>query len=1181
MHRATCKCTSSSVQDGFCNRKAVAPLSEQWLVHHSRQQLYRSPFGAVSCSAGVELALAVAKDRPADRVILRTWREGHGEQLLPLSPVEEANGRLIYRTRLVAPDKPGLVWYYFVVHSGEAIYYYGNNAAGSGGLGAVYETPPPAYQLTVHLPEARTPNWFKHAVVYQIFVDRFFNGTGRTVKNAKRGSLLHPYWDDDPVYVRERETGRILAYDFFGGNLAGVQAKLPYLKQLGISAIYFNPIFEAASNHKYDTADYKTVDPMFGTNAAFAGLCDLAAEQGIAIILDGVFSHTGADSIYFNKEGRYPGAGAYQSRESVYFPWYRFTKFPDEYESWWGVDALPNVEEMEESYRDFIISGEDSVVKHWLRLGAKGWRLDVADELPDEFIRGIRRAMKQVDGDSVLIGEVWEDASRKISYSELRGYLHGDELDSPTNYPFRLTALDFLLERQDAGATGERLLSLYENYPLQHFYAALNMLGSHDVPRILTLLGGHEAQPDLPYSQQLKRRLTAEERELALARLRVLVLWQMTFPGVPHVYYGDEAGLEGYTDPLNRRTFPWGREEETLLSWYAKMIGLRNRHAVLRTGRWQPLAGHDDVLCYVRWIDGGRDVFGQPAQDNTAVVLLNRSRREARVELDVSRWCRGMMFDALAEDREVAVGDGRFAVTLPPLGGKLLLAAVADEGRTCGVLAHPTSLPASDGCGGLGKEARDFIDFLAAAKQNFWQILPLNPVGFGYSPYQSVSAFACEPLLIDIDSLVADGFLTNLEVEAARRRHGVAALPPDRVDFGVVRQYKEELFRQAAHRFALEKPDEDYAAFDGASRFWLADYALYMALAGFFGTDAWNRWPAALANREEAALEEYRHLLADEIGYHSFLQYVFYRQWQALRRHAAEKGVRIIADLPIFVAHHSADVWAQPELFKLDAAGDPTAVAGVPPDYFSKTGQLWGNPLYRWREMARDDYRWWRERFASLLRLADVIRVDHFRGFEGYWEVPAGETTAENGRWVKGPGRRFFAALERHLGRLPLIAEDLGVITPAVTALRQRFGYPGMKVLQFVFRQGTDGQPEPLDCGRDAVVYTGTHDNDTSAGWYEEQAQAADTAAVDRYLAIASAQDAQEATWRLIELAYQCKAGAAVIPVQDLLGLGSEARMNTPGTVGGNWLWRCGAGRLTPELAEKLAALAVKHRRGM
>ena len=294
------------------------------------------------------------------------------------------------------PNEPGIVWYYFIIHSGGAVSYYGNNPEGTGGLGAAAATPPPSFQITVHFPDAATPDWFKNAVVYQIFVDRFFNGhAGGSITNCKKGSLLHPYWNDAPVYVRERETGRILAYDFFGGNLAGVMAKLPYLKNLGISAIYFNPLFEAPSNHKYDTADYKTIDPMFGSNDIFRELCEKARQMGIAIILDGVFSHTGSDSIYFNKEGNYPEPGAWQSPESPYYSWYRFKKYPDEYESWWGVDALPNVNELEPSYRDFIIHGQDSVLKHWMKLGAKGWRLDVADELPDQFIREFRQVMKE------------------------------------------------------------------------------------------------------------------------------------------------------------------------------------------------------------------------------------------------------------------------------------------------------------------------------------------------------------------------------------------------------------------------------------------------------------------------------------------------------------------------------------------------------------------------------------------------------------------------------------------------------------------------------------------------------------------------------------------------------------------------------------------------------------------
>jgi len=1156
-------------------------LTQDWLVHHSRMPQYRSPFGAVSCNTKVSLSLAVNGCRPLEAVYLRTWRDGGGEELVPMEPAGQQDGRILYGATCTVPDEPCIVWYYFIIHSGGAVSYYGNNPEGTGGLGATAAVPPPSFQITVYLQDAATPDWFKNAVVYQIFVDRFFNGHhGGSITNCKKGSLLHPYWSDFPIYVRERETGRILAYDFFGGNLAGVMAKLPYLKSLGISAIYFNPLFEAPSNHKYDTADYKTIDPMFGSKDIFRELCEQAGQMGIAIILDGVFSHTGSDSIYFNKEGNYPGLGAWQSPESPYYSWYRFKKYPDEYESWWGVDTLPNVNEMEPSYREFIIHGGDSVLKHWMRLGAKGWRLDVVDELPDRFIREFRQVMKETDRDSVLIGEVWEDASHKASYDELRGYLRGDELDSPTNYPFRLIALDFLLGRQDAGVTRERLLSLYENYPRQHFYASLNLIGSHDRVRILTLLGGHEAQPDLPYGEQLKRRLSLSERQLAMARLKLLVLWQMTFPGVPHIYYGDEAGLEGYDDPLNRCTFPWGREEKSLIDWYQKMIAIRNSWGVLRTGHWHSLAVHPDVSGYVRLTDNARDAFGNPCEENTAVVLLNRSQEEVTVACDLSPWCRGMLFDVLADESEVAVGDGRVDLTLKPLEGKLLLARVARQQNECGILCHLTSLPSGHGIGGLGEEARSFIDFLAAARQNYWQILPLNPAGFGGSPYQSVSAFACESLFIDVDTLVTEGLLQEGEVAAAWRAHGIGLLPATRVDYAAVSGYKGQLFRLAFERFGAAKRDKELAAFVSANRFWLPDYALYMALAGHFGEDAWQRWPEQIARRERSALESYACLLASEIDYHFFLQYMFCRQWQALREYARDKGIRIIGDLPIFVAHHSADVWAHRRLFKLDGWGNPEAVAGVPPDYFSTTGQLWGNPVYRWQEMAKDNFCWWRQRLASLLTLVDIIRIDHFRGFEGCWEVPAGAATAENGRWVKGPGKRFFECMERYFPLLPIIAEDLGVITPAVAAMRQSFGYPGMKVLQFAFAQDSSGHTEPLGCDRDVVVYTGTHDNDTTLGWYRQCAANGDTAAIDQYLGMDARTGADGVARRLVELAYQCKAGIAVIPLQDILELGSEARMNTPGTVGGNWEWRCESGVLTPELAADLASLAAKHRRG-
>ncbi|MDT8903076.1 4-alpha-glucanotransferase [Anaeroselena agilis] len=1144
-------------------------MARDWLYHDSHTALFRRPFGAVACGTVIDLSLAVAADRRVDAVLLRTWREGSGEELIPMTPRDEADGERHYRTALAAPGEPGLVWYYFVVRAGEEEHYYGNNERQLGGPGAVYSSPPPSFQITVHLPGAAAPAWYKNAVVYQIFVDRFYNGNpGGRVKNAKPGSLIHACWRDDPVYVRERETGAILAYDFFGGNLAGVMAKLTYLKDLGVSALYFNPVFEAVSNHKYDTADYTSIDAMFGDNDLFRELCVRADDLGMAVILDGVFSHTGSDSIYFNKEGRYPGPGAYQSTASAYYPWYRFRRHPDDYESWWGVDALPAVDELEPSYQDFIARGEDSVVRRWLRLGAKGWRLDVADELPDEFIRTLRRAAKETDPEAVIIGEVWEDASRKVSYGELRGYFRGDELDAATNYPFRRAAIDFLLGRQDAEATKQTLYSLYENYPRENFLAALNLIGSHDVPRILTLLGGYEEPEHVAFSEQRRQRLGPGERELAVRRLKLLALWQMTFPGVPCVYYGDEAGLEGYAEPLNRRTFPWGREDAGLTAWYRRVIAVRNRYPVLQGGGWLPLAPDPDAFGYIRWQEGD-----QPPDADIAVVLLNRSERAVRVEVDFGGRYSGLLFDALDDGAEVAAGDGCCALTLEPFGGRVLVSDGGRERGGCGVLLHITSLPSVHGIGGLGAEARAFVDFLAAAGQDNWQILPLNPVGRGNSPYQSVSAFAAESLLIDIDTLEADGLLTAAEVAAAREKSGLGDGADGRVDYGAVRVYKERLFRLAFGRFAA---GEDYDSFRRANAAWLDDYALYMALAGYFDDACWQRWPADIAGREAAALTRYACLLAAEIDYHVFLQYVFRRQWGALRSHARARGVRIIGDLPIFVAHSSSDVWANRRLFRLDAAGSPTAVAGVPPDYFSATGQLWGNPLYDWREMAKEDYRWWQDRLANTLDLVDVVRIDHFRGFAAGWAVPAGAATAEQGRWVKGPGYSLFAALERRLGKLPVIAEDLGTITPDVVALRRRCGFPGMKVLQFSFACDGQGDPAPLNCGPDTVVYTGTHDNDTVRGWHEELAggDAAGQACVDRYLGRG------DASWRMVELAYSCRSALVIVPMQDILGLNGTARMNRPGTVGGNWEWRCPAGYREGDLASRLRALAARHRRG-
>jgi len=1158
----------------------VNGMNQQWMLHDSHKEEFRSPFGAVSFETPVTLRLLISlpREQAVEAVLLRQWQDGAGETLTEMCLVQEQAGQRLYQATLVTPEMPGIIWYYFVVRQNGQTVYYGNNSEQIGGVGRVSSDVPPSYQISLFRPEAVTPKWFKHAIIYQIFVDRFYNGLpGQQILAPRPGSLLHADWHDTPVYTRDTDTGAILAYDFFGGNLAGVIDKLPYLKQFGVTAIYLNPVFSSPSNHKYDTADYKKIDPMFGDNQLFAALCAKAKECDIAVILDGVFSHTGSDSIYFNKDNTYDSCGACQSPQSPYYSWYKFTEYPDKYESWWGIGTLPNVNENDPSYQSFIIEQQDSVLAHWLKLGCKGWRLDVADELPESFLRKFYKTLKAADPEAVLIGEVWEDASNKVAYGYSRQYFDGTEMDAVMNYPFRQLVLDFMLGWRDAQTMHRHLFSLYENYPKENFYANLNVIGSHDVPRILTLLGEAPPEDSLSKMAAFKHKLSPKQRALGLERLKLVVLWQMTFPGAPCIYYGDEAGVEGYRDPLNRRTYPWGREEQQLLEWYKKLTGLRQHYPVLRTGEWLPLVAAGDVYGYVRRIRGGQDAFGDLEADNTAVIVFNRNTKQtATVSIDANTWFANQddITDVLTGQTFLLPEHGSLELTLPPLTGKLLLDNVssgAEPVRTSGVLLHPTSLPSPFGIGDLGPEAYRFVDFLAASSQKLWQVLPLNPVGFGESPYQCLSAFAGNPLLISPEKLVEAGWLTASELPYAEFTH----YEDDQINFPQVKLSKEKVFALAFERFRQQKPSQAYTAFLEAEAGWLFDYTLFIALKTHFGALPWNEWDSDIRWREPAALVYYRQVLAEEISYQIFLQFAFFQQWQAVKAYANSKGIRLLGDLPLFVAHDSADVWTNPDLFELDATGSPAKVAGVPPDYFSATGQLWGNPHYKWEEMAKDDYYWWRRRLQSLLQLVDLVRIDHFRGFEAYWEIPAGEQTAVNGRWVPGPGLNFFAVLDKYLGKLPLVAEDLGVITPGVNRLKYRLGYPGMNVLQFSFGDGHAAPDFPYNTGSNTFAYTGTHDNDTLLGWYEklELTEPHIKQILLKHLRRLDLGDNEtdaDVCEQLIRLTYLSRANTVIVPLQDVLGLTSRARMNIPGTVGGNWGWRLTPGLLTPETAERL-----------
>jgi 4-alpha-glucanotransferase len=501
----------------------------------------------------------------------------------------------------------------------------------------------------------------------------------------------------------------------------------------------------------------------------------------------------------------------------------------------------------------------------------------------------------------------------------------------------------------------------------------------------------------------------------------------------------------------------------------------------------------------------------------------------------------------------------------------------ADE-RASGILLHPTSLPGPHGIGDVGEHATRFLDFLVDAGQSIWQVLPVGPTGYGDSPYACFSSFAGNPLLVSLQSLAGCGLLLEEELRNA------PALPEGRIDYGAVIRWKVPLLRRAAVRFlqsAQGARRDELEAFRSAERGWLDDYCLFMAVKRLF-KGAWNAsWDRDIALRDPSAMARCRRELSGDIAVEEAIQFFFFSQWDALHQAAAQKGIRILGDLPIFVAPDSADVWAHQDLFLLDAHGAPTAVSGVPPDYFAATGQLWGNPLYDWEALAAQGFDFWVQRIRAARRMFDLVRIDHFRGFEACWSVPAGEATAKRGSWVKVPGRELFRAVEAALGPLPIIAEDLGVITPEVTALRKSLGFPGMRILQFAFDSRESGAlgPEnrflPHNHARESVVYTGTHDNDTTRGWYAGRSEAERTQ-LDLY---APPTD-PEVEWRLIRMALASVCRYAVVPLQDLLGLGTEARMNTPGTSSGNnWSWRMEEKHFDRAAARRLRSLCLLYGR--
>jgi 4-alpha-glucanotransferase len=484
--------------------------------------------------------------------------------------------------------------------------------------------------------------------------------------------------------------------------------------------------------------------------------------------------------------------------------------------------------------------------------------------------------------------------------------------------------------------------------------------------------------------------------------------------------------------------------------------------------------------------------------------------------------------------------------------------------------------------GDLGHEAYRFVDFLSDAGQSLWQVLPLGPTGYGNSPYQCFSAFAGNMLLVSPDLLVEHGLLALEDLS------GAASLEDARVEYGAAFELKERLLNRAFENYRTARPAgvrDNFEEFKESAAAWLDDYALYRSLKRERNEAAWTSWEQELVRREERALESARARLAGEIEAVKFKQFLFFDQWERLREYCHGKNIQIIGDIPIFVAHDSADVWAQPQQFRLGEDGRPLVVAGVPPDYFSKTGQLWGNPLYDWERMKGDGFRWWIERVRATLSLVDIIRIDHFRGFAAYWEIPGGDETAERGRWVFAPGSELFAAIKSELGALPIIAEDLGFITPDVISLRDTFDFPGMRILQFAFSTDSTNKDLPHNYVRNTVVYTGTHDNDTAVGWFRSDTGGSSVRSAEqvererRYCLDYLGTDGAEINWDFIRALYASSGDTALVPLQDVLGLGSVARMNTPATMSGNWGWRFRDGDLSEDVSARLRRLTETYGR--
>ncbi len=586
-------------------------------MFHSRNPKYRAPTGAVEAGSPVHFRITLPRELSCSAARLIMEREGDPAIIQDMFWCGMNGENREWWECDFTPEDTGLYFYQFEASTCRGVQRLSRGERGWAVFGGTWR-----WQLTVYQAGFETPSWLEGGVMYQIFPDRFFK-SDQEKTGLPAGRTYHQDWYEQPDW-RPNEQGRVTNSDFFGGDLRGIAEKLPYLKSLGVTCLYLNPVFESHSNHRYDTADYSKIDPLLGTEEDFTALCQAAADLNIQVLIDGVFSHTGSDSVYFNREGRYESAGAYNSPESPYYPWYNFQNWPDQYESWWGFDTLPNVNETDESYNAFI-NGEDGIVRRWLRAGASGWRLDVADELPDPFIDKLSAAAKAEDPEALVLGEVWEDASNKAAYGVRRRYLLGGQLDSVMNYPFRDAIFAFLLGG-DPKAFAEAVENIVENYPPQCLRLLMNHIGTHDTERALTVLGGEPAG-SRGREWQSGQTLNQRQRETGVARLKLAAMLQYLLPGVPCLYYGDEAGLEGYRDPFNRACYPWGREDAELLDWYRALGKMRaEQKSILARGGYRTLRAEGNLLVMERYRLSVREDLDQVFRDSLLLVV-NRSER--------------------------------------------------------------------------------------------------------------------------------------------------------------------------------------------------------------------------------------------------------------------------------------------------------------------------------------------------------------------------------------------------------------------------------------------------------------------------------------------------------------------------------------------------------------------------